>query len=413
MRANARYYETRNHTAYTAYNPLTGQYGYLAEGGGQGTVVPGESGIAVPGGPSVQYRSIPFDGSQQNLGLDADYRLAPKISVTGSYERENFLRHYRERARTWEDKLKLTVSDRDFGTGTLRASYEYDSRRGSAYNYDPYSQFYSESLPGAAPNPSPYTLADMRKFDLADRRQQIANLRYLVSPRDDIDLSATLQQKFIDWPARFGRVGTQTLSSFNTDLSWTPSEATTAYAYYSYERGRIAQANVNDSATNVNGSPIYGGDVYLTDDAWSAVSRDRTDVLGLGVKQVFPHKVVLDLSYSLTRSATAISYGYIDAGGAVLGSPGAALPDIGNGFPDMTYRTHTLQGSLVVPTSKRISWRFIARYELVDVYDWHYSGLTPGALPSNTGGLLPATFIDLGPKNEHTVVLGVFFQYRI
>jgi hypothetical protein len=53
MRANARYYETRNHTAYTAYNPLTGQYGYLAEGGGQGTVVPGESGIAVPGGPSA------------------------------------------------------------------------------------------------------------------------------------------------------------------------------------------------------------------------------------------------------------------------------------------------------------------------------------------------------------------------
>lgn len=102
LRANARYHETLNHTAYTAYNPITGQYGYLSEGGGQGTVVPGESGIAVPGGPTVQYRSIPFDGSQQNLTLDADYRLAPKIAITGSYERENDLRHYRERARTWE-----------------------------------------------------------------------------------------------------------------------------------------------------------------------------------------------------------------------------------------------------------------------------------------------------------------------
>ncbi len=48
------------------------------------------------------------------------------------------------------------------------------------------------------------------------------------------------------------------------------------------------------------------------------MSRDRTDVLGLGLKQSFSHKVVLDLSYSLTRSATAISYGYVDPGGAVL-----------------------------------------------------------------------------------------------
>jgi hypothetical protein len=253
----------------------------------------------------------------------------------------------------------------------------------------------------------------MRKFDLSDRQQQIANLRYLRPLGDDLDVGVTLQQKSIHWGAEFGRVGTQTLSSLNLDTSWTPSESTTGYAYYSYERGRIGQANVNDNAANINGSANYGGDVYLTNDAWTAVSRDRTDVLGLGLKKSFARKVVLDLSYSLTRSVTAIGYGYIDPGGAVLGSPGAALPDIGNAFPDMSYRMHTLQGSLVIPTSSKLSWRLVARYEKVDIYDWHYSGLTPGALPSNSGGLLPATFIDLGPRNYHTLVLGVFLQYRI
>jgi putative beta-barrel porin MtrB/PioB len=96
----------------------------------------------------------------------------------------------------------------------------------------------------------------------------------------------------------------------------------------------------------------------------------------------------------------------------VLGSPGAPLPNIGNAFPDMIYRIHTLQGSLLIPASKNMNWRFVARYEMLEIRDWHYTGLAPGALPSNTGGLLPATFIDLGPHDYRTLVLGVFIQYK-
>jgi hypothetical protein len=196
-------------------------------------------------------------------------------------------------------------------------------------------------------------------------------------------------------------------------MSWSPVDGTTGYAYYSYDRGRIAQANVNDNASNLNGSPHYGGNVYLTGNAWSAASKDRTDVLGLGFKKSFRRDIVLDLGYTLTRSSSAISYGYIDVGGAVLGAPGTALPDVGSAFPDMTYRLHSFQGSLRVPVSKKLSWRLVARYEQLSLRDWHYTGLVPGALPSNTGGLLPATFSDLGPRDYRSVVLGVFLQYRL
>lgn len=413
LRVKLRHYETRNHTSYTAYNPITKQYGYLAEGGGQGTVVPGESGIYSPGGESIHYRSIPFDGSQQNLSLEGDYRLAPKTTVSASYERENYLRHHRERARTWDDKLKLAVVDRHLDEGSVRASYEYDSRRGSAYDFDPYKAFYTSSLPGAAIDTTPHTLAELRKYDLSDRKQQILNLRLQRPLRDDLDLGVTLQDKVIDWGAEFGRIGRQSQASINLDLGWSPSDGTTAYGFYSHERSRIAQANVNDSATHMQGSPDYGADVYLTQDAWNAVSKDRTDVLGLGAKKSFARDIVLDLGYSFTRASTAIGYGYLDAGGAVLGSPGATLPDIGNAFPDMRYRIHSLQGSLLVPVSKNLSWRLVTRYEQLSISDWHYTGLVAGALPSNAGGLLPATFIDRGPTNYRTVVIGVFLQLKL
>ncbi len=413
LRSKARYSLTKNDTNYTAYNPLTGQYGYLAEGGGQGTVVPGESGIYYPGGEAIHYRSIPFDGSQQNLGLDADYRLPSKITLTASYERETYLRHHRERDRTWEDKFKLSVVDRQVGDGSVRASYEYDRRRGSAYNFDPYTAYYTSSLPGATPDTVPHTLAELSKFDLSDRDQQIFKVRYNRTLLESLDLGVTLQDKLIDWGAEFGRVNKQTESSLNLDLDWSPAEGTTAYAYYSYEYSRIAQANVNDSAANDSGSPDYGGDVYLTADAWRVVSKDRTDVVGAGLKKTLAHKIVLDFSYSLTRSATAVSYSYLDPGGAVLGIPGATLPDLGSAFPDLTYRLHTLQGSLVVPCSKSISWRFVARYEHLNIYDWHYAGLTPGVLPANGGGLLPATFIDLGPNAYHAFIFGIMIQYKL
>ena len=413
VRAKVRYSETRNHTDYTAYNPITHQYGYLAEGGGQGTVVPGESGIYFPGADAIHYRSIPFDGSQQNLSLDSDYRLANKTTLTASLERENVLRHYRERARTWDDRFKVSVVDRHLGDSSLRASFEFDRRSGSAYDYDPYAAFYTSSLPGAAPDTVPHTLADLRKFDLADRKQQILNLRWNHPLREDLDLGLTLQHKRIDWGAEFGRVGRQSQDSLNLDLGWSPADGTTGYAYVSADRGRIAQANVNDSAANINGSANYGGPVYLTADAWNAVSTDRSEVLGLGLKTRLPKRVVLDLGYTLTRSVTRIGYGYSDAGGAVLGTPGATLPDIGNAFPDMTYRLHALQGSVLVPVTKQISWRLVARYEQTKIADWHYTGLAAGALPSNAGGLLPATYIDRGPSDYHATVIGIFFQYAL
>ena len=144
------------------------------------------------------------------------------------------------------------------------------------------------------------------------------------------------------------------------------------------------------------------------------MSKDHTDVVGLGLKKTFPHKIVLDFTYSMTRSSTAVTYTYLNPGGAVLGSPGAPLPDIGNAFPDLTYRLHTLQGSLVVPYSKTISWRFVARYEHLTIYDWHYAGLTPGLLPANGGGgLLPVSFIDLGPTAYHAFIFGIMIQYKL
>ncbi len=412
LRAGMRHQTTRNHTDYTAYNPITGQYGYLAMGGGQGTVIPLESGIYSPASPLWHYRSIPFDGSQTNFTAEADYRLRNTTTLNLSYERENYLRHHRERDRTWDDRIKLGVTERALGEGTLRASYEYANRRGSEYNPDPYSAYYTTSLPGAPDPGIPHTLDELRKFDIADRKQQTLNLRFQYPLAADIDAGLTLQQRRIDWGAQFGRVDRQRNDSVNLDLSWSPAEGTTGYAYYSQDRSRIAQANVNDNSATMVGGGNFGGVVYPVSNQWTADSVDRSHVIGLGLKKYFASGTGLDLSFTSTRARTSMGYGYVDAGGAVLGTPGAPLGDVGNAFPDLTYRLHSLQASVTVPLNQRLSVRLVGRHEVLRIADWHYDGLTP-MLTSNTGGLLPVTFIDQGPRDYRASSVGVFLSYRL
>src|SRR3546814_17567115 len=63
-RANARYERRDYDGTYWMYNPLTGQWGYPAENGSQGSVVPGESGIWAPiisPGAPTRVRNVQLD----------------------------------------------------------------------------------------------------------------------------------------------------------------------------------------------------------------------------------------------------------------------------------------------------------------------------------------------------------------
>jgi MtrB/PioB family decaheme-associated outer membrane protein len=414
LRAKVRYYETVNHTSYTAYNPITGQYGYLAQGGGQGNVIPGESGIYT-GVENIHYRSIPFDGSKTDYGIDGDYRLGMKTNLTAEYLHQDQKIHFRERDRTWEDRVKLGLNDRHFEDATLRLSFEQAVKRGSTWNYDPYIPFYTQSLPGFAGQDdlNPHTLAQMRKFDIADRDQQILNARlnYMFSPT--LDGSVTLQYRSDRYPADYGRVGRQNQGSLGLDLSYTPGTSLTAYAYYGYDQGRLKQRNINDNANDIIGSADAGGDVYPFTNEWSATSTDRTHSLGMGLKKTFKRGWVLDINATYALSTTGIDYTYATPGGATLGDPTIVVPPLGNSYPNQRYSQATLAASLLVPVSKTLTTRYFVQYERVSISDWHYSGLGGLVMNTNdTGAPLNVSFIDPGPSSYRVAFFGVQLELK-
>ncbi|HEX5128829.1 MAG TPA: MtrB/PioB family decaheme-associated outer membrane protein [Usitatibacter sp.] len=404
LRAKARHEDSRNRTSYEAFNPLTGQFGYPALDGGRGTVAVTENGFYTPGGPNSQwhYRSIPFEHQRVDLGFTADYPLTRRMRLLGEYERQEFHREHRERDRTWEDKVRLTVTSRISEAANLRVALEHANRRGSEYHYDPYGEFFTASLPGY-PDPSrelPHTLADLRKYDLSDRRQDGLNARLNLQLAESVDGFMSLRLVESDYPASYGRTGKDSRQSFNAEINYQPAPLLNAYAFYSYESARSHQASIRDSGIP-GASGEAGGADYPLENAWRVEMRDRNDAAGFGVRCDFG-KARLDVRYTYANARTPIRYEAASAGASSL-----PLDDPTGAFPDLTFRQHAAEANLVVPFTARLSARLLYRYEDTKVDDWHYTGLGANLLQGQW------LYLDAGPQGYRANVFGVFLQYRM
>lgn len=508
VKGKLRYYETSNSTEYWACNPLTGQWGRITNDG-SGSAIAGilssTTGAAVansnlgsalplasrcnaatvetynvannilPSAGNVNIRNIPYEYKQLNYGLSADYRLGKAASVNAAYDREEFRREFRERDKTWEDKIKLGYTNRGIENATLRLSYEYDNRRGSTYITDPYEAFYSASL-GPQPSatlPSAVPAAgfgvtgwihnneQFRKFDLADRNQNILNGRFNYMVMPNLDAGVNLQLKDIDYPSDYGR-DMQRQDTLSFDLNYQPSAELSVTGFYTYQDSRMKQHSVQQNTCSVGltyyfwsnglinttaigaaapaapagsaaGATIVGtqnvtgnnwgtvcGNVsatsplYPTARAFEVSSKDRNDMFGLGAKYDFS-KAKLGLDYTYSKGRTEIDYSYNAL--ALIGTDPTRLAQAGSGMPDMEYTQNVLSLSLLIPVSKQMSTRLMYRFEDVKIRDWHYDGVAANPVPSNSATVAnngaAGVNLDSGPQDFKSNMFGVMLQFKM
>ena len=481
VRAKVRYYGTDNSSSFLACNPLTGQWGRLLNNGSGGSFVtpnlaagnnpPGTLntgyngtgchldatralGLAPTAG-DVPLRSAPYEYSQMNTVLSADYRITRTSNVDVAYERENWNRPYREREETGENRIRIGYVNRGFSAGSLRMSYEHGRRRGSEFIAAPLADFYSSSI-GPVPVANGTNMAtwlrnvdQFRRFDVADRDQSVFNLRFNHGLGSSIDASAGVQVRDIDYPASmFGRNGTQRLVSPSLELNWQMSPTSNAYGFYSYQAGRQQQAGVQqgnnctmgnfyyffsdgtsqNNATGVAPNPPAGttlvatervvesnwrtlcgtasasSPMFTTSRTWDEFQQDRNTVSGAGFRRELG-RVVAEIGYSYSKGRTSVTYDY---NAAALGVNATQVALAGDGFSDLNYAQHQADATALVPIIKRWSLRVIYRYERTDIRDWHYDGIEENSMPANN-----AAYLDLGPQRYRIHFFGVLFRYEL
>src|SRR5690606_9235457 len=113
---------------YFAFNPLTGQYGYIAENGAQGSSVPGEMGVWDPAlFPSVltRVRNLPLDKEISEGSVAADWRVSRKDTLSAALTFTRTERSNREVENQDDLLVKLGWSSRATDDLSLRLNYSY------------------------------------------------------------------------------------------------------------------------------------------------------------------------------------------------------------------------------------------------------------------------------------------------
>lgn len=418
-----------NQTRGLTLDGVTGVWGRLTNDASGNTVLLGNN--ANPAG-NVAIKAPTYDSKQHRFGPTADYRINKTSTLNAALEREVIERTQRERDRTWEDKAKIGYVNRGLGAMTLRASYEYAQRRGSDYRSSTYDGLFSSAIfpipTTAGTNVGSWTsrsLASIRALDLSDRNQHKANLRLDTSLRPGLDAGISVQDVQSKHPdASHGRSRNQ-LRSANVDLNWQPNPTQSAYAFYSYQFGRITQSTIPNANANItiglvtplgtitpaNAIDIAtapGGLVFPLINQWTARNEERSQVFGGGFRQDFK-ALSLNADYSRSVGRSRIAYDYT-VGGAINA---ANAPLAGSRMPDLATDVDLLDLSLRVPLSKAWAVRFVYRYQAEKIRDWHYYGLlsTP-VVTANVNNLPTGALLDAGPTNYRVDWYGAMFQLK-
>jgi len=391
-----------NQTNYVSFNPQTGQYGYIAIDGGLAPFEPILSGVYQPNAPGsvVQIRNMPFANDNLAVTARGTYRLDTHLKLDLSYVHNSIEHTVRAVPNADDNRVRLQISSTGFEWGTVRLSYEFGSLTGSDYTSNPYTPYYSTSLPGYVPlTPAgdiPFTLANLRQFDIGDRTEHIfhAQSNYILSPKADVQLTGDF--KIDDYAAQYGLRNSSSYD-VNLDVNYQLSVVSTVTGFVTVQVQRRSIANIN--AAGQPGSAAAGSPAYPLANAWSEGIGNHDVAAGITGHQSLGN-FSLDGSYVYSHGNSAIGYSYASTG-AFFNLLTAA--QAGNSFPNITFDSHLLQAGLRWQAERNLSFNLIYRFSYQNTDDFHYANLS-SVISHNT-------YLGVVPENFTVQTIGIMAQY--
>lgn len=395
--------DEKNLTNYLAYNPKTGQLGYIAIDGGLAGFIPSMSGVFEPTvpGSNVQIRNMPFANDSLQMTASGAWRIDNHLKLDLSLSQNEIHHTVREVPDADDDIAKIQLAATGYGWGSARISYQFARRTGSDYMSNPYTPYYSASLPGyvpATPAGDPaFALADLRKFDVADRTEHKLHVQSNAILADDLDAQAGGDVTIEDYDAQYGLKST-TQWTANASLNYQITTATALTGYVTYQTQDRGVANINPTGSGT--SAAAGGPGYPLANGWSETVGSHDVTLGATFRHDWG-KFQFSADYSFTHSSTALDYGFASPGAFFnLLTPAQA----GNGFPDITFDAHSLQAALRYQVTDTLSTRLLYRLDHESLDDFHYTGLSAGVIRNNT-------YLGVVPENFTAHTIGLLAQY--
>jgi hypothetical protein len=411
VRAGAKYYQEDYRNQYQMYNPENGDYGYVAENGAQGTIVPGPglwNPVTYPNTSDVQVESIPYSWQTVEAYSGADWKLSPHDSVGLTYTFDHYSPAHREVSYVDDNTIKFNWTDKSLNWLTLRFNYTYLKQAGSVYNSDPYAFAFFYNLPGFVPaddTPTAWTVNAMRKYDISNRTENKIDVMAALMPRPDMTVTASVRGDWNQYPTAIGRQGYDT-SAATLQWEWQFAERTDVSLWAAIDHSSMHMANVNDAGAPLaldTPNDALGGPTYPLADRWWAADEERNWSGGAALTHYFG-RMRLDFDWNYLSSRGITSYSYASTGATTFPYTAA---EAGDQYPAMTYVVNSLTASFTVPLSDRASLRLYDYYERGQINDWHYAGFNNTLVYGNR------VYTDAGPQGYNTNVVGLFINLKL
>jgi MtrB/PioB family decaheme-associated outer membrane protein len=284
--------------------------------------------------------TTPFSYTIDRVRLLGDYAAASlpaHLRFSGGADFDYRDRSYQEVVNTREYTLWGKVNAQPLEAMNVSFKYAHSWRDNSVYGTAYW--FYPE-------NPL------LRKFNLADRLRDAAELRFDYTFNDNISLGVTAEYANDDYNHSPVGLTSARTSNLAAELAVVLGENTRGRAFWQTQIIRSAQ----------NGSQSFGAP------DWTGTEKDNFDMLGIGVKHVaIPEK--LDIGADVTFT-TAHSDMNVDQG---------THPP---GFPTMTAKMDSVRLYGVYKLKDNISIAGSYAYEYYSSTDWRLDGIAPATVPN-------------------------------
>jgi MtrB/PioB family decaheme-associated outer membrane protein len=280
--------------------------------------------------------NTPFSFWNDRVRLAADWRGPGSLKLAGGYDHDARERNYSEVVTTRESTVWGRASVQALENVTLALKLSHAERRHTPYGV---ATWFSQPE-----NPL------LRKYNLAARTRDSGGVRADVAVSEQLSVGLAVDVANDDYSESV--VGLQKARSINgaLDVAYALSDATQITAYLQGERLHARQAN---------GAPV-----------WTATSRDRFQVLGVGVRHAaIPDKLDVGADLSTSRSASRLAL-----------VTGTSDP----GFPDARTALDTVRLFATYKLSDTMTLTGSYAYEDYSSRDWHLDGV----LPATVGNLL-------------------------
>ena len=288
-----------------------------------------------PVGTLGSVSNTPFDLTQDRFKVDAQYRAADGVKLSGGLDHDQRARNYLEDVKTRETTL--------WGKASIQAA-ENVGLVFKLATADRTNNGYGTAAAGWLSSPENPL---MRKTQLAPRGRDTAGLRADIAVTETISIG--LNADLANDNYRSSVLGLRDTRSANlgVDLSHAISETTQLTLFAQGERARSRQA---------------GSQAFAAPD-WTAEHKDRFTVLGLGFKTAaIPDKLDIgaDLSFARTRGEVAV---------VPLGSDPA--------FPTNRSSLDGAKLYAIYKLSDKLSFKGSWWYEDYSATDWQLDGVMP------------------------------------